>query len=449
MTSRVGPADGGMRCSSDAGRLPGGNQQGQVLVLGMLLAGAVAFAFVHHFETGTVLAEKVRQDHVLDAAAYSGALVQARSLNMLAYIHRAQAAHQVAMAHLVTLGSLAHFAGTEAQRAAMANPPAYVIAMHFGPEHAAAYLSALQASGLEAVAVEGGSLASAYARHDASVRTVLASAASRVAEGLVDTRNQAMQEVLRANYPGETDFHLRMVDDDTSTYLVRQSGQAVLAPFMRRIAQLYAFLEPRNETRRSLFPVSARCPTRRHELRRRGMTVLDDQGRWQSVDTQAYHALRSNRWIGCYYREYPMGWGWILPEAAAELDLEYVGEAPDTFGQQDFWRWVQQSTAWNIATGDGNPLATSWGHANRQAWQGGGLPSYHDLASDRRLTAAHFTVELERLRHDGVRVRSRSAAEAYFRRPHERADRRRELASTFHPYWHARLRTPAAAPGEN
>src|SRR5690606_27874810 len=62
--------------------------------------------FVHHFETGTVLAEKVRQDHVLDAAAYSGALVQARSLNMLAYIHRAQAAHQVAMAHLVTLGSL-------------------------------------------------------------------------------------------------------------------------------------------------------------------------------------------------------------------------------------------------------------------------------------------------------------------------------------------------------
>ena len=125
------------------------SQQGQVLVLGLLLASAAALVFVRYFDTGMVVAEKARQDHALDAAAYSGALVQARALNMLSYIHRAQAAHQVAMAHLVTLGSWAHFAGTEALRASMGNPPAYVIGMHFGPEHAAAYLAALKASGLE------------------------------------------------------------------------------------------------------------------------------------------------------------------------------------------------------------------------------------------------------------------------------------------------------------
>src|SRR5690606_40704926 len=119
-------------------------QQGQVMVLALILGAAVALAFVRYFNLGSVVAERARQDHALDAAAYSGALVQARGLNMLAYIHRTQAAHQVAMAHLVTLGSWAHFAGTEARRLAMANPPAYVIGMHFGAEHAAAYLAAVR-----------------------------------------------------------------------------------------------------------------------------------------------------------------------------------------------------------------------------------------------------------------------------------------------------------------
>src|SRR5690606_4277369 len=141
-------------------------QHGQVMVFGLLLAGAVATALVHYFEAGTVLAQKTRQDHVLDAAAYSGALVQARALNMLAYIKRAEVTHQVALADRVALGALAHFAGMEAQRASLSNPPVYVIAMHFGAEHAAAYLAALQASGLEYMAREQGPLAAAYARHD-------------------------------------------------------------------------------------------------------------------------------------------------------------------------------------------------------------------------------------------------------------------------------------------
>lgn len=418
-------------------------QRGQALVLGMLLAGAAALALVRYFDTGVTAAEKARQEHALDAAAYSGALVQARGLNMLAYIARAQVAHQVAMAHLVTLGSWAHFAGTSAQRAAMGNPPAYVIAMHFGPEHAAAYLAAVQAAGLELHAHEQGALASAYAEHDRVSRAVLAAAAARVAGDLPSVRDRAMREIIEAHYPQGPEFSLSVGHDAMPTFLAAYGGNPRLRPFLGELAALYRFLEPRDHTVRSLFPVDARCPTWRHELRRRGTTVLDEDGRWQSLDTQSYHAVRSNRWIGCYFREYAMGWGWVPPREAALVDAPYVEDAPENFAEQDFWRWVRDSTRWDITSGNANPLANSWAHASRRQWAGGGLVPFHDLVDPKASPSAGFTVTLERVGHGGLRYFARSAAESYFRRPHARRDGLRELPNLFHPYWHARLRSPS------
>lgn len=419
-----------------------GSQSGQVLVLGMLLAGAATLAFMRYFDTGRSVHEKARQDHVLDAAAYSGALVQARSLNMLAYINRTQVAHQVAMAHLVTLGSLALFAGTEAGRVLAANPPAHVIAMHFGPEHAAAYLAAAKAAGLEHRADSHASLAAAYAEHDRTARSVLASAAARVASRLVETRDQAMREVIAANYPGEGAFELRVTHDGAAAFLATYAGNPRLRPFIHDVQALYRFLDPRDHITRSRFPVSARCPTWRHELRRRGRTVLDDQGVWQSIDTQSYHAVRSNRWIGCYFREYPMGWGWVPPQPSVLLDAPFVDDPPHTFGDQDFWRWVHESTSWDISGGNANPLANSWAHAARQQWAGGGLPVYQGLASVHTMPSARFSVVLARPGHAGLVYTSQAAAEAYFRRPQLRGDGLQELANTFHPYWQARLSAP-------
>lgn len=421
-------------------------QQGQVMVLGMLLAGAAVLALVRYFDTGMVVAEKARQDHVLDAVAYSGALAQARSLNMLAYIQRAQAAHQVAMAHLVTLGSLAHFAGTEATRASMGNPPAYVIGMHFGAEHAAAYLSALAATGLEYSASQQGPLARAYAEHDRVARSVLASAASQVVAGMESVRDQAMREVLESNYPGENGHLLRVIHDGSRGFLASRAGDPGLRPFMLELAGLYDFLDPRDHTRRSLFPVSARCPHLRHELRRRGSTVLGAGGIWQSIDTQSYHALRSNKWVGCYYREYPMGWGWIPPGAGELFNVDYVENPPEDFSAQDFWRWVRESTRWDLLGAHANPLANSWAYVSRQQWPGGGLPVFHDVAVPGR-PAARFTLSLQREGRGGLTYTSHSGAEAYFRRPQARADGKRELANAFHPYWQARLRQPEAGMG--
>src|SRR5690606_41802490 len=104
----------------------------------MLLAAVACVVLLRYFATGQMVAAKVRQLHGIDAAAYSGALVQARALNMLALLNRTQIAHQVAMAHLVTLGSWASLGATQSRQASVGNPPKYSISMLFGTAHGTA-----------------------------------------------------------------------------------------------------------------------------------------------------------------------------------------------------------------------------------------------------------------------------------------------------------------------
>src|SRR3546814_4677728 len=147
-------------------------QQGQALVLGMLLIGAATIAFLRYFAVGQVVGARARQLHALDAAAYSGALIQARALNMLSYLNTAQIGHQIAMAHLVTLGSWSAFGGTESRQAGVGNPPAHLVAMMFGADHGSSYAAARRASAMSALARADGELARAYAAHDPFVMRV-------------------------------------------------------------------------------------------------------------------------------------------------------------------------------------------------------------------------------------------------------------------------------------
>ena len=413
-------------------------QQGQALVLGMLLAGLAAIALVRYFSIGQVVAAKAKQLHALDATAYSGALIQARALNMLAYINRAQVGHQIAMAHLVTLGSWAALGGTQARQLGSGNPPGYLIAMLFGGDHGAAYQSSRAAGGLESMAQAQGELAAAYAAHDNVVHQVFASVQEDIAAGLPQARWTAMQEVLAENFPG-SNFKLTLTDDNWPGFIQRYSAQQTLRPFIQSVADMYGFLSPRNHSANSLWMVDPRCPAQRHELRRRGKTELDPYGRWQSIDTESFHALRSNQWIGCYYREYPMGWGWIPSATSQRVDSPHVNNPPDNFAAQDFWRWVKEATDWDIVSGDTNPLANSKAVVSRQRWDGGGLPAYFDVNSALVNPSLSFAVTLHKPGPEGLIISTRSAAETFFDRPEPRSDGKTESSNLFHPYWQARL----------
>ncbi|WP_199173316.1 hypothetical protein [Pollutimonas subterranea] len=422
-------------------------QQGQALVLGMVLAGVAIVVFVRYFATGQVVAAKARQLHALDAAAYSGALTQARGMNFMAYINRAQVGHQLAMAHLVTLGSWASLGGTEARQLASGNPPAYLISMMFGGDHGAAYLAARKAVGFDARAGSHGELARAYADHDEVVRTVLTTVQDDVANSLPQARATAMQSVLARNYPDfpvDRGFDLTVDHDNWPGYVQQYSGRQRLHSFVEDVARVYRFLSPRDHTASNPWSVDVRCPHLRHELRRRGRTELDASGRWQSIDTQSYHALRSNKWIGCYYREYAMGWGWIPSAALPVMTDTHVGDAPADFSSQDFWRWVKEATDWDIVSGSDNPLANSRASANRQRWAGGGLPDYIDVSRQGVDVALLFGITLRHPGPQGLTITTQSAAETFFDRPHARPDGRHEYANLFHPYWQARLAAHAA-----
>jgi len=418
------------------------SQQGQVLVLGMLLAAALGLAWMRYFGVGQVLAAKTRLVHGLDAAAYSGALVQARTLNFLAYLNRARMAHQVAMAHLVTLGSWAHYAGMESRRLAQGNPPAHLIGMMFGADHGRAYLAAASAVGLEAQARADGALGRAYAAHERFVHDLSADLSHALVRDLPQARQAAMRAVLTAHYPERLpgELHPVVLDDAWPGLLRRHAPDASLFDWTRHLAGLYPFLGPRNQTARNPWPVSGRCPHLRHELRRRGDTALDDSGRWRAGDTQSFHAVRSNRWIGCYYREYAMGWAWMPARPGQAMDADHVDTPPEDFSDQDFWRWVQAATPWDLVGGRDNPLANSYALRDRQDWMSRGLGNYLDVAAGAGQDAVSgFVVHMELPDASGRLIHARSAAETLFSRPGRRPDGLDETPNLFHPYWHARL----------
>ncbi|AZG07788.1 hypothetical protein EGT29_07820 [Pigmentiphaga sp. H8] len=458
-------------------RAPYRSQAGQALVLAVALLAAVAAGLVQLFDGGQLLREKVRLARALDAAAYSGALVQARSLNFLAYANRALVAHQVGMAHAITLASWARFGDTQARRLASSNPPASLIGGLFGAAHGRAYRSAAGAAGAGSAADwSEGALARAFAEHDRVVHDVLVRAQAAVQQSLVDARMRTMQAVLAAHYDdGATRLDEALLADTLPGFVVRHGGEARgrLKDMVEEANAHYGFLAPRDHDRRSLLPTEWRCPWLRHELRRRGATSLMGLDAWRSVDTLSFHALRSNRWIGCYYREYPMGWGSAKGDAAlADDDLPHIDEPPEDFSDQDFWRWVGAHTDWSLLDGTANPLANSFALSQGVAWQGRGLPPYAGIAGKRaadptlrfavratRAAAAMRTTDAAGPRGGTGRLAfgaglgagglaAVSAASTYYRRPVGRADGNAERPNLFMPYWQASLSPVAAAERE-
>ena len=412
------------------------------MVLGLLLMGVMALAMVRYFGVGQVVGARAGQTHALDAAAYSGALVQARAFNLSAFINRAHVGHQVAMAHLVTLGSWALFGGHEAERLLQGNPPAYLIAMMFGPSHGTAYAAAAMAAGKTLDAQAWGTLARHYAAHDRVVHDTLQQAQSRVIGTLAQTREAAMRQVLDAGYP-DRNYSLEVVEDDLGGYLSFNRGGALVQLVAQATAH-FQFLDPRDDTARNPWMVNPRCPHLRHELRRRGRTRLTPQGIWESTDTQSYHALRSNKWIGCYYREYAMGWGWISGLESPSADMPHVEDPPENFSAQDFWKWAQTSTDWNLLSGLANPLANSYAVASRPVWTARGLPGYYDVKGVSLSRPSRFAVRMRRALSTGQIMHTQSAAETFFQRPVPRSDQRQEQPSLFNPYWQARVATSPA-----
>lgn len=159
-----------------------------------------------------------------------------------------------------------------------------------------------------------------------------------------------------------------------------------------------------------------------------------------------------------------MGWGTVQGEKSRSPDdVEFVEDPPADFSQEDFWRWVEHATSWDIFDGATNPMANSYAMASAQRWPGSGLPAYREVAPKRLAEPLRFAMSVSlqsavvkttdadsavaaptgQFRYAALgrtsAVTVSTAAETYFSRPDRRTDGRSELATLFRPYWQARL----------
>jgi hypothetical protein len=169
--------------------------------------------------------------------------------------------------------------------------------------------------------------------------------------------------------------------------------------------------------------------------------TLTRDGVWSSEENQSFHNVRFNRAIGCYYREYPMGWATVETRPNALSGLGSLDEPMQTFKDKSFWKWAGERawSGWNIFGGTRNPLAERWANQTPVVWRARQQARYTRLSSARPDASAQLVIEVVQRWIDYPTIRSLSAAEAYFLDPSTDKSGRAEAPSLFKPFWLARL----------
>src|SRR5690606_23580476 len=104
-------------------RQPDHHQDGVALAWGLIALALLSVAWGGYFHVNQIAEQQGRLSLVLDAAAYGAATEQARTLNLLAYINRAQLGHQLALGHLLTFARRDSAEHTPSSPARRPQPP--------------------------------------------------------------------------------------------------------------------------------------------------------------------------------------------------------------------------------------------------------------------------------------------------------------------------------------
>lgn len=405
-------------------------QSGQALAFLLMVMAALLAGMLFVFDSGQLVAAKVRLLGAADAAAYSAASWQARSLNFQGYMNRGIVANEVAIAQWVSLQAWSAYMNQALQKAAAVGTVV--------PPIAGAMRTLQQGWGRADATLQRALplLEAAASRWNVAVLANASRTAAAAAPAVADDLAQqvAARNVAEAGQ-GAGGRALRALDR------VRWLGQAVDAtqrPDGRsRLRQVV--MDSRDGFTRSrgwTFGVPLL------QLRKRGGTDLIGYEGWRGMDTLA---LRVPVLLGSPER--PLAWG-----ADENHHAALVGRGDHGGSYRD------------------NPrTAARAARAARSAHGYQGLPPYRDLAAAALRGNGELRYELELRQgaatlatsrsalggaatvvpgeapkafepaYDQGFVHALSAAHVRFIRPQGRADGREELPSLFNPYWQARL----------
>lgn len=353
------------------------------MLFGLLLLAICIVAFQHMVLATKWLVSQQLLDRATQAAVLSGAHFQARILNNHALLNRTQMAHQVAMAHLITVASALHQAHQMQRQVKRMNPPLYLIGAFFGARHAAAYA----ASGLTVPSSSSGALRRlkhSFQGHDKLVRYQVEKDRQLLMANFDAKTELIINETFKQNIKREGLFdqitamggihfepnmQLNLLQTGVNHQdLVRDHHLASWQPWLDQVITQHDYLKPRNDTVRNHWIINPKCPHMRHALRREGETTVSASGQFEATDSLSFHAMRQFHPVGCYLREYPMGWADI---STAALSPIHIGNsAPRRFNQTSFRKWAEwavENVGWLIGIPRNN-LANNWAKRQRQSW---------------------------------------------------------------------------------
>lgn len=404
-------------------------QQGQALALLLLLMASLVASFLLVFDAGQVVAAKWRLVGAADAAAYSAAQWQARSLNYEAYVNRAMVANEVAIAQSVSLRSWSGYMARLLQNSAD-------VATLFPP--------------VGAVLQE---VSQVWSSIDDGVQQALPPLESAASYWNVDVLARAGQVASVLTGPASLDLAGRVAQANVPAARGGQAGAVLLAADLQRWQSFTTGYSGNQRTRLKEVAMAARDGFTASRgwsislapftgIRKRGGTDLIGFDAWRGMDTIS---LRVPTFFSS--REVPVAWG------AAEI-RETANGARGVHGGS--WR--------------DNPRTSNQANRSLSAKSGyQGLPPYRDLPAARRgapttlrfdyaltLPAAAVATSDQALGRPATVVpgeaelpfapvyargelQAAASAQVSFVRPESRRDGRLELPSLFNPYWQARL----------
>ena len=264
------------------------------MLLVALVASMVA-CFAVAFSAGQLVNDKMRLVNAADAAAYSAAVWEARSLNFQSYMNRAIVANEVALAQLVSLRSWSRYVATATSNGARV---AQYIPALAGPVRTLAQgWRAVDATLQSTLPAMEASLSTWNVAVLANAQGVAHQQASIVAADLVAEvarRNEPRAQVTNATRLLEGRNAAQWQNRFTDRY--RRGG----GDLRRFSALLMDSRDGFTRSRRANLPI----PLPLIDISRRGGTDLIAEGTWRGVDTLSAHLDLLLTSI-----EVPIGWG--------------------------------------------------------------------------------------------------------------------------------------------
>lgn len=482
--------------------------RGQALLLFLGLIASLLVAGVGVYSIGQVTSEKQKVVNATDAAAYSGALIQARALNLVAYGNRAEIANEAFLAQAISIQSWVRY-----HQKVIENIQEYVVPVLYGfvitspiaavvegiIEVIQPIVDALE-EGADGVASGLATVVEAYGKYaltNASyllLNEVALSAAAKEAADKVLAQNLANQD-------GKTDVAPNSIKgvelgslnfaawsgafaQYTKNKTVYQADDGRYAAAEIVLASRDDFTERRDGPSWSN-PLSylignstfGNCWIIEIGSSRDGGTQLQDYERWEAQDTSEFTAKsRNNRRLRCRsFFSLPTGWGrTTVDESGDEGDSrtnphDWAGSLAysDSPVNHDGWTGVKElydldrkSNNYGRPTqvDNNNPTKTEFIFHYAAAKSRTLVKTADQLGIFKQSIAGNKPLGDTTLKPGMMedQLAAVSAAKVFFSRPKRdsrdftattlfRADAHHEVASLYSPYWQVRLTSPSNA----